>query len=144
MGTVASISEAASLAFHSMVLLARHSTQSGEAYLNVKEIAQRTGASHAHLSKVLQRLAKAGLVRSSTGPHGGFALSKPTDQITLLDIYEAIEGPIEMPDCLLRHDSCVFSQCLLDGFLSRVTEEFRKYLAGRRLSDLDQSGPGLV
>ena len=106
MGNVASISEAASLAFHSMLLLAQHSAQKDEAYLNVKDISQRTGASQAHLSKVLQRLAKAGLVRSSTGPRGGFTLAKPTDQITLLDIYEAIEGPIELPNCLLRRDGC--------------------------------------
>lgn len=137
MGSAASISEAASLAFHSMLLLAKHSVHEDEAYLNVKDISQRTGASQAHLSKVLQRLAKAGLVRSSTGPRGGFTLAKPTDQITLLDIYEAIEGPIELPNCLLRRDGCMFTLCLLDGFLARVTKEFRDYLANKRLSDLD-------
>lgn len=133
MSTVVHISEAVSLAFHSMGLLARHKS----AHLAVKDIARETGSSHAHLSKVLQRLAKSGLVKSTPGPRGGFTLAKPADQITLLDVYEAIEGPIKMPGCFLGREDCVFGRCLFDGFLSTTTAQFRDYLAGKRLADLE-------
>jgi len=131
MGSIGTISEAASLAFHSMGLLAKRGNQ-----VTTKEIAQTTGQSHAHLSKVLQRLVKAGLVRSTTGPHGGFVLAKPADQITLLEIYEAIEGPIEVPKCLLGRKRCLFGTCILEDSLTKLTEEFRDFLAGKRLSDV--------
>jgi Rrf2 family protein len=48
-----------------------------------------------HLLKVLQQLVKSRLLASERGPSGGFSLRKPANKITLLDIIEAIEGPIE-------------------------------------------------
>ena len=59
MASIVQISEAASLALHSMALLAA----SPDRPLTVKDITARTGVSEAHLSKVMQRLAKAGLVK---------------------------------------------------------------------------------
>lgn len=135
MSTVVHISEAASLAFHSMGLLAKHPSE----HLTTKRIARETGASHAHLSKVLQRLAKSGLVKSTPGPRGGFTLAKPADQITLLDVYEAIEGPIEMPSCYLGKKDCLLGSCLFNGFVSSTTAQFRDYLAGKRLTDLKRT-----
>lgn len=134
MSSVVNVSEAASLAFHSMGLLAKHDGT----HVTVKDIARETGSSQAHLSKVLQRLAKSGLVRSTPGPRGGFTLAKNADDISLLDIYEAIEGPIEIPDCLLGNHKCVLGHCMLGNFLSRATAEFRNYLADTRLSNLEQ------
>ena len=90
MASIIQISEAASLALHSMVLLAA----SPERSLTVKEITGRTLVSEAHLSKVMQRLAKAGLVKSTRGPKGGFVLGDSGLSISLLSIFEAIEGPV--------------------------------------------------
>ena len=58
---------------------------------NVKEIAKGFDVSGHHLSKVLQRLVKSGLLRSIKGVNGGFILAKSSDQLTFLEIYEAIE-----------------------------------------------------
>jgi len=132
MSSVLKISEAASLALHSMALLAENPEQ----LASTREIASRLHISEAHLSKVLQRLTRVGLAKSIRGPKGGFMVGKPIDQITLLDVYESIEGPIEPCECLFSVPVCGDSRCILDGILGTVDRQIRDYLAGTKLSDL--------
>ncbi|MDD3714188.1 MAG: Rrf2 family transcriptional regulator, partial [Atribacterota bacterium] len=82
---IVSLSEASLLALHSMVLLAQHDSEP----LTIKQMAEKTASSEAHLSKVMQRLAKINLVDSIRGPNGGFYLKNPIELVTLLDIYQA-------------------------------------------------------
>ena len=103
--------------------------------LTAKEIAGTLNLSEAHLAKVLQRLAKAGLVRSARGPKGGFTLAKPGDGITLLDVYETIEGKLEPLNCILNSRMCTGDFCIFGLLLSKVSSEVREYLTTRRLSD---------
>lgn len=132
MASVIQISEAASLALHSMVMLAAPSNRS----LTVKEMTVKANASEAHLSKVMQRLSKAGLVKSTRGPKGGFILGDKGLATTLLEIYQAIEGPIEAGGCLLDIDECPFQNCLFGGILTRMTHEFKEYMQTKTLRDM--------
>ena len=132
MAQIIQISEAASLALHSMVLLAASPDRS----LTVKEITARIGVSEAHLSKVMQRLAKAGLVKSTRGPRGGFILGDGGLAISLLSIFESIEGPMHDAQCILDLDSCPFRDCLFGGLLSRMTSEFKEYMKTKTLGDM--------
>ena len=132
MASIVQISEAASLALHSMVLLA----DSPDRPLTVKEITARTGVSEAHLSKVMQRLGRAGLVTSSRGPRGGFLFGDRGLSTSLLAIFEAIEGPMNDPGCLLNVAVCPFHECLFDGLLGRMTSEFRAYMKSKTLGDM--------
>ena len=98
MATMLRISEAASLAIHAMAVVAGkpeevHSTHG---------VATALGVSEAHLAKVMQRLTRAGLVSSVRGPKGGFVLARPAAEVTLLAIFEAIEGHLEPKGCLLK------------------------------------------
>ena len=137
MSNLFKVSEAASLAIHSMILMA----EAPKGPLSAKEIASGMDASEAHLSKVLQRLGKAGLVRSTRGPKGGFVLGKPADSIALLDIYEAIEGPLETVTCLLGKPICGGGErCCMGGLLQVVGEQVRQHLAKTKLSDLSHGG----
>jgi Rrf2 family protein len=125
------ISEAASLALHTMAYLAAdpdgtHAT---------REIACDLKVSEAHLAKVLQRLGRAGLVRSQRGPGGGFTLARRPEEITLLEVYEVTEGPLTTPDCLLGQPVCN-GACILGGLLDAVGRQVRDYLSQTRLSDL--------
>jgi Rrf2 family protein len=132
MSGILQISEAVSLALHSMVLIAKT-----KGMLTTGEIADTTKASHAHLSKVLQRLSKADLVNSVRGPSGGFYLARPANTITLLEIYETMEGPIEIPKCLLKNnDKCLYDQCMFNGLLENLTVQFKNYLASHTLDDV--------
>jgi Rrf2 family protein len=104
--------------------------------LSVKEAAASLRVSGAHLSKVLQRLAKVGLVKSVRGPKGGFALSKASNRITLLEVYETIEGPLISSRCLLEKPICGGINCILGGLPAKLNEQVRTYLAKKTLADV--------
>ncbi len=125
------VSEAASLALHSMAYLAGHAGQN----ISARQVAERLGVSEAHLSKVLQRLAQAGLVKSSRGPKGGFTLKIPAERIALLDIFETIEGRLEATDCLLGIPICNGPDCILGGLLKSVDNQAKEYLGKTKLDE---------
>ena len=66
-----------------------------EGYVMIKEIAQAYNIPRIYLQQVLQQLVRAGIMKSKKGPYGGFNLAKPATKITLLDIVEAIDGPVQ-------------------------------------------------
>ena len=132
MSNMLKISEAASLGLHGMVFLAANSDR----LIPTREIAAKFRISEAHLSKVLQRLTRAGLVKSTRGPKGGFALEKPGEEISLMEVYEAIAGPFVSSNCLFGTQICSGNGCILGGLLERVDEQVKDYLAGTKLSEL--------
>jgi Rrf2 family protein len=129
MAKIFSMSEAASIGIHSIVLIAR-----AENGINAVKIAGTTGLSKNHISKVLQRLVKNDLLKSVRGPAGGFTLKKPPENISLLNVYEAIEGSIEITDCPLAHDICGFEKCIMGTIVNTMAIEFRKFLAEQTLN----------
>ncbi len=132
MSGVLKISEAASLAMHSMVLMA----QMPRTTFTTHGIATALGGSENHLSKVLQRLVRAGLVRSIRGPKGGFKLAKPGENITLLDIFEAVEGKLISTSCLLSDRACNGEGCILSDLPEKINEQFREYTSSTTLDNL--------
>ena len=126
------LSEAASLALHTMVYLAglpgRH--------VSVRQIAGELHVSEAHLSKVLQRLARERLVSSVRGPKGGFALNRRYDEISLLDIYESIEGPLRHAHCFRATSVCNGNGCIFGTLLGDVNTQVREYLSKTKLPEL--------
>ena len=69
-------------------------------------MADGLSASEAHLAKVLQRLAKAGLVTGTRGPGGGFRLTRPAKEISAREVYEAIEGRLQVERCMVGKPLC--------------------------------------
>ncbi|MCC5909684.1 MAG: Rrf2 family transcriptional regulator [Clostridiaceae bacterium] len=130
MSSIIHISQMASIALHSMVVISNT-----KELLNVKKIAEVTGAPESHLSKVLQRLVKAGFIRSVRGPKGGFALLKSPSEITFLDIYEATEGSLATKHCPSNCQVCSFNTCILGGIPEKLNNEFIDYLRQKNLSD---------
>jgi Rrf2 family protein len=129
---VLKISEASSLALHTACLLAAHP---GERILT-RDAAALFEVSEAHLAKVMQRLVKVGIVRSVRGPGGGFTLKKPAADISLMDVYTAIEGPFDRRRCLLGHEICPLRHCLLGDLLITINNQVRDYLIRTRLNEL--------
>jgi len=123
MSKVFSLSEAASIAIHGVILIAQQKEG-----LNVIQIADRTNTSKHHVAKVMQRLVKAGYLISHRGPSGGFILKKEPANISFLDIYEIIEGPIELSSCPMDKQVCPFDKCIMNNVTSKMTIDFKNYL----------------
>ncbi|MFA6451722.1 MAG: Rrf2 family transcriptional regulator, partial [bacterium] len=87
------------------------------------------------LSKVIQRLAHSGLVKTVRGPGGGVTLAKTPDKITLLNVYESLEGTLAESNCLLATKKCGNKGCILGDLLSSVNKQVKTRLAGTKLSD---------
>jgi Rrf2 family protein len=103
--------------------------------LSAGELAGKLRASENHLSKVLQRLSKSGLVASLRGPGGGFSLARRPEEISFLDIYEAIEGKSRESDCPLSRPECSFGNCIFEGFAGKMESDFRDYFSKRNLKE---------
>jgi len=130
MSKIVSLSEAASIAIHGIILIAR-----SEVTLNVIQIADATGTSKHHVAKVMQRLVKEGFITSQRGPSGGFLLNVPAAELTFLKVYEAIEGKIEITKCPMDKKVCPFEKCIMDNISNRMTLEFRDYLDKQKVAD---------
>lgn len=75
----------------------------------VDEIARKMDTPKSFLAKILQKLARAGIVESFRGVKGGFRLAMSPKQISLLDVIEAIQGPVVMNICALDKKMCRLS-----------------------------------
>lgn len=125
------ISEAASLAIHSLALIASSGVK-----LNAKKIAEVLHVSQNHLAKILQVLAKNEYLESNRGPGGGFVMKKNAGEITMLEIYQLIEGNVECRLCGISDSSCPFLTCIFGGKPDKLTLEFVEYLDKTKISDL--------
>lgn len=124
-------SEAAALGLHASAMLAAEPKRP----LSCQEMASALRVSAHHLSKVLQRLARAGVVVAARGPKGGFTLGRPAQDISLLEVYEAVDGPLALSPCLFHKPACN-GTCMLGGLLSSVNKQVEETLRNTRVADL--------
>ena len=73
------------------------------------DVARAYGIPSSFMAKILRQLVRAGLLQSSRGVHGGFALARATSEITLLDVVEAIEGPLALTGCCRGGSGCAWT-----------------------------------
>ncbi|MHB1006294.1 MAG: RrF2 family transcriptional regulator [Chloroflexota bacterium] len=136
MSTVLKVTEATSLAVHAAVILA----EAEGAPRTVAEMASILQSSQAHLAKVMQRLAHAGLATATRGPRGGFVLARPAEETTLLHLYETIEGPLCPSNCLLGKPACAGRHCVLGDLVQTLNQQVRDYLSRTTVADLVAAG----
>ncbi|MFO7896753.1 MAG: Rrf2 family transcriptional regulator [Candidatus Cloacimonadales bacterium] len=133
MSNLINMSEAGFLALHSLALIVEAQPQR----LNTKELAEKLQASPAHLAKVFQKLAKADLVKSVRGPAGGIELNKAPAEITFLEIFEVIEGKVNLGGCFLGKEKCPFEKCIFADKMSKLSAEIYQVYAQLKLSDFE-------
>ena len=137
---ILNISEAANLGIHALTYLAYHYTSKRP--VATTEISDNFKISSNHLSKVLQRLTKMGLVKSIRGPRGGFVLAKKPEKITLLNIYEAIDGAFSLhSQCLLGEPTCDFDECIFGDLISEVQNKVHENFSNTTLADIINKNP---
>ena len=136
MASIFKLSEAVSIGLHAMLLLAGQPDRS----LDNRRMAGFLGVSAAHLAKVLQRLQHAGLLVSTRGPGGGFHLARSAAEISLLEIYETLEGPLETRRCLLNAPKCSAGGCFFGNLFTDIGEKVRDFLATTKLAETRERG----
>lgn len=106
----------------------------------------------AYLSKQLQALVKAGVLAATTGPRGGFRLARPSSEITLLRIVEAVDGASSPYECreirqqgrgALPPEECR-SPCILATKMAEAHDAWRRTLAGTSVADIVDTLPPSV
>ncbi|MGO9305207.1 MAG: RrF2 family transcriptional regulator [Candidatus Korobacteraceae bacterium] len=109
---------------------------------SAKDIAEAYRIPLPLLSKVLQKLAKAGLLLSEQGTNGGYRLARDPHDISALEVIRTLDGPIILTHCFTEHAAPVLcdqsSLCPVREPLRKVHEGILKLLAGLSISDLTQ------
>ena len=128
MSKLITLSDASSIGIHAMILIKR-----ADDSINAGEIANRTGNSKHHVAKILQQLTKQGYINSLRGPLGGFILKKKPRDISFLNIYESIEGPIEIEECSNSDKQKANNKCITHEIISNLSEKLKNYLSNQTL-----------
>ena len=126
------LSDAALIAVHAMAGLAA----APDRRVQGKELAAIIDASENHLAKVMQRLVRAGLVKSVKGPTGGFMLALDPERISFRATIEAVDGPLSGDFCPFRTDRCDPDHCIFGKEISRHATELVSYLDKRTIADV--------
>ena len=102
------------------------------------QIAAATAVPPVFAARVLALLQRHGLLRARAGRQGGYTLARPPAAITLLEVVEAVEGPLLSPECVLRDALCSEDEpCLLHDAWSTAREALRSVLGQTTLATAD-------
>jgi FeS assembly SUF system regulator len=104
---------------------------------NATELAELARLEQPTVSKLLKTLAQAGLVESFRGSTGGYRLAKPATHISLIQIVEAIEGPLGMTECSGEHSNCEHeTHCGVRSKWLRINDVVADALRGVSLAEM--------
>ncbi len=113
--------------------------QATDSVITAPDIASAAGLPAPTVAKILKRMVRGGLVNSQRGVHGGYALSRPAEQISVADIIAALEGPVAVTACVdgASGAACtVESLCLIRGCWDRVNAAVTRTLASMSLAEI--------
>jgi len=117
-------------------------TQNGAAQ-SAKDIAEAYHIPPQLLAKILQVLARAGILISHAGTHGGYSLARPATEITAFEVIRAIDGPLFITSCITIHGACdLAGHCTIKEPLRKVNDSIKDLLSGIRIADLMEPPEG--
>jgi Rrf2 family protein len=104
---------------------------------SAKDIAEAYHIPPQLLAKILQTLARAGLLVSHAGTNGGYALARPARDISAFEVIRAIDGPLFITSCITIHGTCdLHGTCTIKEPLRKVNDSITELLSGIRIADL--------
>jgi Rrf2 family transcriptional regulator, iron-sulfur cluster assembly transcription factor len=113
--------------------------QDGESIM-LDELVAGTDLPRDFMAKIFQKLVRAGILRSARGRGGGFALARPSHEITLMHIVEAMEGPQLMDECVVGLEKCNDTMpCPQHDLYKPIRQRLKDYLNTTTLADLAAS-----
>jgi len=105
--------------------------------LSASELADQAGLEVPTVSKLLKALAQAGLVAGFRGSNGGYRLARPASGISLVEIVEAMEGPLGMTECSLHAGACgIEHSCGVRANWRRINDVVADALRGVSLAQM--------
>lgn len=108
----------------------------------VDEISREKCIPKSFLAKILQKLTRAEIVRSYRGVKGGFELTRAPKEINILNVVEAIQGPVAMNLCALDEKMCSFSStCSIHPVWIEIRQEVEKILRKKNFAKLSSGNP---
>lgn len=111
---------------------------------SARDLAQATGIPWPTVVKLLKRLTASGVLRSSVGRSGGYALARSPDGIGLIEVIEAVEGPLGLTECSRETGNCwIQDACVTCRHWLVINRAVRDALQGIRVADLTASAPTL-
>ena len=109
----------------------------GSGAQSAKDIAEAYHIPPQLLAKILQTLAKAGLLVSHAGTNGGYSLSRSAKQITAFEVIRAIDGPLFITSCITIHGTCdLAGHCTIKEPLRKVNDSIKDLLSDICIADL--------
>ncbi len=103
----------------------------------IREVVAQMGVPQTFASQILADLVRAGLARSKAGKDGGYRLSRPPEEISLVEVVEAGEGPLRAERCALGDGPCRWDAvCPLHDTWRAATDALRQVLGATTLADL--------
>ena len=123
-------------ALRALLMLAR---QREATHVASDRLADQLGIPRRYLHRLASRLAGAGVVLSAPGVSGGFRLRRPAPEISMLEVVDAIYGPVQRAVRVGREDDSRLDK-RLEGICNRVAQEARRILQQTSLADLAGKG----
>ncbi len=121
---------------YSLIAL-RHIQNAGDdAVCSARIIAEKYGIPYQLLAKILQLLARASIVTAVQGPRGGYRIHAKLGDITLIDFFELIEGPVGISDCNLDEDCDRDSICNIRKPITQINNNIRSIFGNITLDDI--------
>jgi Rrf2 family protein len=130
---------------YGLMALRHLASQSPGAACSAREIARTYGMPTELVAKILQRLAKIGLVVSQHGTNGGYALAKGPSEINAFEVIRALDGPLFITSCVTDRSECPqMTRCTVREPLRKVNDAIVKALSEVTVSSLIGEDAGLV
>ncbi|HYL10351.1 MAG TPA: Rrf2 family transcriptional regulator [Candidatus Acidoferrales bacterium] len=124
---------------YGLIAIKHLATHGADGSCSATEIAERYDISTPLMAKVLQKLARQGLVAARHGSSGGYQLARDPDRITALDVISAIDGPLLITSCVTSHGECgQTSRCTIREPLRRVNESILQVLGTVTISQMSE------
>lgn len=112
---------------------------------SVRELAEETGLPEPTVAKVLKTLAKAEVVVSTRGAHGGYSLARAPHAISIVEVISALEGPIAVTECTDDDASCAHeTHCSVRGNWQRINDAVLGALSAITLDEMARSSINLI
>lgn len=121
---------------YSLIALRHMRLIDNDRVVSTREISERYEIPYPLLAKILQELARKGIVQPVQGPRGGYRLKVKLDSISLREFFETMEGPLGIMDCYFDSNCEIVKTCNIRSPIERINLSMRNMFDEMTVSDV--------